>query len=161
MRRLTILCVALASMVVAGVVRAADTYAVGGLTVVDPWARASAGPAKAGAAYLTIRNGGSADDRLIGVSADSVSGMAMLHTTVDEGGIMKMRHVAGIAVKAGETATLRPGGSHVMLMDLKAPLKLGQRFPLALTFEKAGIVTVEVEVKAPGARGGGDGRHRQ
>ncbi len=150
---------ALVATLAAGAVRADDAKSAGGLTVEYAWARASAGMVGAGAAYATIRNGGNADDRLIGVAATSVAGMAMLHTTVDEGGVMKMRHVDAIPIKAGETVTLRPGRNHVMLMGLKAPLKEGQRFPLALRFEKAGTVTVEVEVKAPGASGEHHGKH--
>jgi len=158
MKRLIFVAIALAMLRPGGGAEAGDTYSIGNLTVVSPWARASAGPAKAGAAYLTITNGGKADDRLIGVAAESVAGMAMFHTTIKDGDVMKMRHVDGIAVKAGETVTLRPGGIHVMLMGLKAPLTEGQRFPLMLTFDKAGAVTVEVEVESVAA-GAGHGKH--
>jgi len=161
MHRLPILGPILAILLVGFAAEAGDTYSVGGLTVAHPWARASAGPATTGAAYLTIGNGGNQDDRLIAVAAGSVAGMAMLHTHIKDGEVMKMRHVESIVVKAGGTATLAPGGDHVMLMGLKAPLKEGGRFPMTLTFEKAGAVTVEVAIEAVGAMGGGHGERRR
>jgi periplasmic copper chaperone A len=161
MQRLTALAVALNVFLAGFAADAGDTYSVGALTIAKPWARASAGPARAAAAYLTISNGGSEDDRLIAVDAGPVAATATLHTTAKDGDVMRMRHVEGIAVKAGATATLAPGGDHVMLMGLTAPLKEGGRFPLTLTFEKAGPVTVEVEVRAVGAIGNGHGMHRR
>lgn len=160
MQRLTVITIALAMSLAGFAATAGDTYSLGALTIATPWARASAGPARTGAAYVTIKNGGAEDDRLIAVTADTVAGMAMLHTTVMDGNVMKMRHVDGLAVRAGATVSLKPGGEHVMLMGLKAPLKEGGRFPMTLTFEKAGTVTVEAEVEAPGATGGGHGGRR-
>jgi len=127
---------------------------VGDITVEGPWARASAGKAKAGAAFMTLSNAGAADDRLTGVSA-GVSDKAELHTHIREGDIMRMRPVEAIDVPAGGVATLQPGGDHVMFMGLHQPLKEGEMFPLTLTFEKAGEVTVEVMVMGAGAMGHG------
>lgn len=160
MRKLFTFWVFVAALSIANAAMAEHGKSVGGLTIEHAWARASAGPAKTAAAYLTIKNVGKVDDRLTAVTASSVAGMAMLHTTVMDGNVMKMRHVDGITVKAGATATLEPGGNHVMLMGLTAPLKEGGRFPLTLTFEKAGRVIVEVEIKAPGAMGDGHGKHQ-
>jgi copper(I)-binding protein len=122
------------------------------ITVTNAWARASAGMARAGAAFLTITNSGSSDDRLLAASAP-VSGVAELHTHIKEGDVMRMRRVEDIPVKAGETVTLQPGGLHVMFMGLNDGLKEGQTFPLTLTFENAGTVETTVTVGAAGAMG--------
>lgn len=128
----------------------AHDYTVGSLQVAHPWARASAGAAPTGAAYLAIENRGDAADRLLSASTPAAE-RAELHTHIHEGGVMKMREVeGGIELPAGEQVFLAPGGLHVMLMGLKAPLKEGERFPLTLTFEKAGELQVEVAVEAIG-----------
>jgi copper(I)-binding protein len=125
---------------------------VGDITVEGPWARASAGSARAGAAFMTLNNAGTADDKLIAAST-TVADKAELHTHIREGDIMRMRPVEAIDVPAGGIAELQPGGEHVMLMGLKQPLKEGEAFPLTLTFEKAGPVTIEVTVTGAGAMG--------
>jgi copper(I)-binding protein len=148
----------LATAIVMVAISAAGTLAgdvkVGDITVEGPWARASAGKAKAGAAFMTLNNAGATDDRLTGVSA-GVSDKAQLHTHIKEGDIMRMRPVEAIDVPAGGVAALEPGGHHVMFMGLHEPLKEGETFPLTLTFEKAGEVTVEVMVMKVGAMGHG------
>jgi copper(I)-binding protein len=116
-----------------------------------PWARASAG--KTGVAYLTIVNRGTTDDRLVSASTP-VAEKAEPHSTTSDNGVMKMRPVDGIDVKAGGKAELKPGGLHLMLMGLKAPLKAGQSFPLTLTFEKAGAIDATVAVEKAGAMSG-------
>jgi copper(I)-binding protein len=122
-----------------------------GFTIEHPWARASAGPARNSAAFMTIHNGGEAD-RLVAASGD-VAERVELHTHMMEGDVMKMRQVEGIDVPAGGMATLQPGGFHVMLIGLKQPLNEGDSFPLTLTFEKAGDVSIEVTVQAIGSMG--------
>ena len=121
--------------------------------VSDAWARASPGAVKNGAAFMTIMNHGAAD-RLISAAAP-VSAKTELHNHINDNGVMRMRKVPAIDIPAGETVTLKPGGLHVMFMGLKAPLQEGGSFPLALTFEKAGTVTVQVPVKKAGAMGHG------
>ena len=128
----------------------ADDTTLGALTIGDTWARASAGPAKAGAAYVTITNGGAEADRLI-AAATPVAKKAAVHTQMMQGGIMKMRPVVAVEVNPGEPAVFMPGGLHVMLMGLKAPLVEGDTFPLTLTFEKSGAVEVRVRVLGVGA----------
>jgi len=129
------------------------------VSVSEVWARATPPGAKTGAAYLTVKNKGTAPDRLVKASTP-VASEAQLHTMIDDNGIMKMRPVAGIDVKAGGSVTLKPGGFHVMLMGLKQPLVEGQSFPLTLTFEKAGAVETTVKVAKAGAAspGGGGGQ---
>ena len=118
-------------------------------TVEQPWARATAGSGKTGAAYLMLTAHGQGD-RLTGASTP-VADMAELHQSSEDHGVMRMRPVEGLALDPGMPVTLAPGGMHLMLMDLKQPLKQGTTFPLTLTFEHAPPVTVQVPVKAAGA----------
>jgi copper(I)-binding protein len=128
----------------------ADDYRLGSLVVSDPWARASAGKAKTGAAYLRIDNRGRVVDRLIGAATPAAK-KAHLHHTVMEAGIMRMRPVTGVDINPGQRTELKPGGLHMMLMDLKAPLEESDTVPLTLTFEKAGSIEVRVQVRKTGA----------
>ena len=118
----------------------------------NPWARASAGAHRTGAAYLTLVNHGDKVDRLVGASTPAAE-RAELHAHLHENGVMRMRQVEAIEVHPGEPAVLAPGGLHVMLMGLAKPLEEGARFPLTLRFEKAGEVTVQVAVLKAGAAG--------
>ena len=118
--------------------------------VEQPWARATPGGAKTGAAYLTLES--REPDRLLGVETP-VAGRAELHTHAMDAGVMKMRPVEGIALEPGRKAMLKPGGDHVMLFDLKQPLKEGQSFPLTLRFERAGKREVTVKIEKAGAGG--------
>ena len=144
----------LAIALVLGLATAAHAQSAGApdIQVGSPWARATPGGARTGAAYLTILNKGPADDRLVAI-ATPVAGMAELHRTVEEQGVMKMLPVPTLNVKAGAQVAFKPGGYHIMLMNLKAPLKEGETFPLALTFEKAGRIEVTVKVEKAGAMG--------
>jgi copper(I)-binding protein len=114
-----------------------------------PWARASAGAAKTGAAYLTITDQGQ-PDKLTGASTP-VADTAELHESMADMGTMKMRPLSGLALAPGKPVTLAPGGYHLMLMGLKAPLKAGDTFPLTLRFEHAAPLTVTVAVEPIGA----------
>ena len=135
-----------AAIALAAIFITSQSVLAGDIQITQPWARASAGMAKAGAAYLAVQNTGTADDRLVAARAD-VSDKVELHTHIKEGDLMKMRQVMAIDVPAGKTVALQPGGLHVMFMGLKAPLKTGAHFPLTLVFEKAGEITVDVEVQ--------------
>ena len=115
------------------------------IEVSAPWARPSVGGGKMSAAYLTIQNRASEPDRLVAAAAP-VAEAVELHTVVKDGDVMRMRPVPAIEVAAGATQKLQPGGYHIMLIGLKAPLKAGDRFPLDLTFEKAGHRVVDVTV---------------
>jgi copper(I)-binding protein len=118
----------------------------GDVMVMNAYARASATPmAKAGAAYLSVMNHGTEADRLMSISTPAAA-RAELHTTVMEGDVMKMEAVGPLEVAPMATVDMKPGGMHVMLMGLKAPLKEGEKIELVLTFEKAGEVKVEVPV---------------
>lgn len=126
--------------------------AADGIMVTDAFARASAGAAKNGAAFMTLRNHAGRDDHLVAVRAARAR-KAELHTHIHDQGVMRMRPVARITVPAGAVAALKPGGDHVMLMGLTAPLKEGETLSITLVFEHAGEIAVAVPVGAIGARG--------
>lgn len=137
----------------------------GGISITKQWARTSPMASDMGAAYMTITS--PTDDALTGVSVDaSVAGMAQIHETVMAEGMsessdmstgttaapaMSMQEVDEIALPAGEAVSLAPGGYHIMLMKLAAPLKAGTEITLKLTFKNAGdmSVTVPVQDEAP------------
>ena len=101
-----------------------------------------------GGVFLTIVNTGPAE-HLTGV-ASSVAGKVELHESIDDKGVMKMRPISDLAIPAGKTVTLAPGGYHVMLIGLKQALTAGEHAPVTLTFEKAGKVEVDAVVVKPG-----------
>ena len=119
----------------------------GGINVDQAWSRAAAA-GRTGVVYLTVTDTGT-PDRLI-AAASPVAAHAELHESFTEQGIMKMRPVAGLPIEAGRPIALTPGGYHIMLMQLTKPLADGDRFPLTLTFEKAGAVTATVTVSKSG-----------
>lgn len=128
---------------------AAHEFKAGALKLDHPWTRATAGTV--GAGYVTIVNTGKTGDQLVSASSP-VAGKTEIHTMTMDGGVMKMRPLPnGIALPAGKTVALRPGGYHMMLIGLKAPLVEGKLVPLTLKFAKAGTVKVELKVEAAGA----------
>jgi copper(I)-binding protein len=131
---------------------AAHDAKLGPLTIDHPWARATPGQARNGAVYLTIKTSAAEGDRLIRAES-AVAAKVELHTHLHENGVMKMRPVTDIPVAPGKLTKLEPSGLHIMLLNLKAPLKVGDKFPLTLVFEKAGSTSVEVAVEAAGAAG--------
>ena len=133
-----------------GVLAAAGGVRAGDIEVTDAWARAPIGAMKASAAYMTIVNHGSRDDRLVGARTP-VTDKAALHTHSMAEGVMRMRPVEAIALPAGGRAVLEPGGDHVMLMGIEQPLAAGDRIPLTLVFEHAGAVELTLPVRPPGA----------
>jgi copper(I)-binding protein len=133
---------------------AAEPFKAGSLTVEAVWARPSVGTRGNSAAYCTIHNAGSTADRLV-AAATPYAGKVELHTHIRDGDVMRMRPVeGGIPVPAGGMVALKPGGYHVMIMQLKQPIVMGGTLPLTLTFEKAGAVTVQASVQMkPGMTG--------
>jgi copper(I)-binding protein len=115
-------------------------------TVDGAWARTSPMESTVGAAYMSIT--ASADDALIGASVDmSVAMMTQVHeTTTAADGTMGMQEIASIPMVAGTPLVLEPGGYHVMIMELVAPLEVGTSFTVTLTFESGATTTVEVPV---------------
>lgn len=131
---------------------ACGTFTVGDLTIEHAWSKATIGADRPAVFYVEITNGGSTDDALIGITTPAAT-MPMLHETVVTDGIASMPHAMSIPVPAGETVALSPGGYHGMLMGLATALKEGDRFPVTLTFENAGEVTVDVDVLSLRAEG--------
>lgn len=117
----------------------------------NAWARATSPGQTTGAIYVDIENKGGAGDRLIGANTDRAA-MAMIYRNENVDGIDRMRAIGDLDVPAGSQVQLKPGGMHIMLEGLKAPLSAGDRFDVSLRFEKGGPKVVEVQVVAPGAR---------
>jgi len=129
---------------------AAD-YKAQDLTVREAWARASAGMARAGAAFMVIENHGAGDDAIVSAEAN-VSKVVELHTHIHENGMMRMRQIPQIDLPAGQRVDLKPGGLHVMFIGLNQPLTEGQTFDVKLNFKKSGSITLPVTVQGVGAK---------
>ncbi|MGH8802541.1 MAG: copper chaperone PCu(A)C [Casimicrobiaceae bacterium] len=125
----------------------AHDYALKGLRIIDPYARATPSGARTGAVYLTIENHGAANDELIHV-ASPVADTAEMHVMRMHGSLMQTRPVTAIGVPAGANVTLAPDGYHVMLIGLRQALVADEDFPLTLTFAKAGTIELRVRVIA-------------
>lgn len=139
--------ITLAVAVFATSIASAQEYSVQDLRISNPYARATAPHQPAGGAYLTIENKGKSTDKLIAASSP-VAKTVEIHTMSMDGNVMKMRAVPSIEIKPAEKVEMKPGqGHHVMLMGLQQPLKAGDKFPLTLTFEKAGKTEVSVTVE--------------
>jgi copper(I)-binding protein len=122
------------------------------IEIENPWSRATTPGAKIAAGYMTIRNKSAAPDRLLGGSSPLASKVET-HVTMKDGDIMRMREVKGYEVPAKGSFELKPGGAHLMLVDIKKPFKEGDRIPLTLRFEKAGEVKTELVVSRSGPPG--------
>jgi hypothetical protein len=120
--------------------------AAGPIELRDAYAHATSTAQPVGAGFVNIVNSGTAD-RLVGASC-SCSQTVELHSMSMDGGVMKMRKLDAIDVPAKGKVTLEPGGVHLMLIGLKAPLAEGQDVPLELRFDKAGALKTVVKVKA-------------
>jgi copper(I)-binding protein len=136
-----------AIIMIAGPV-AAEEFALGELTVMQPTSFATIATARAGAGYLRITNNGATDDRLISVKSDFPR--TMIHmTSMDDAGVATMSHMGdGLLIPAGETVALAPGGAHVMFMGLDRGLAEGDTFDATLVFENAGELAVIFNVEA-------------
>jgi copper(I)-binding protein len=158
----TLVYATLVSTMLAAPARAEEVKA-GDLVITQAWSRATPGGAKIGGGYLTIENKGAAPDRLIGVAGE-VAGKIEVHEMAMKDGVMTMRPIdKGLTIEPGKTVKLAPGGYHLMMFDLKSPLKQGDKVPVTLEFEKAGKVTVSLDVQgigaqAPASADGSDGK---
>ena len=129
----------------------ATDYRAGSLAISGPWSRATPKGAQAAIGYMAIKNNGTVTDRLIGGSID-VAETFELHSMVIENGVAKMRELKNVEIKPGQTIEFKPGGSHVMFVDLKHPLNKGERIKGTLIFEHAGSVQIEYDVEGIGAQ---------
>ncbi|MBM3645833.1 MAG: copper chaperone PCu(A)C [Alphaproteobacteria bacterium] len=134
-----------------GLPAAAHDYKAGDLAIDHPWARATPAGARVAGGYMTLRNTGAAADRLVAVESD-VAGRMEIHEMAMDGTITRMRELArGLPVPAGGQVELKPGGYHVMFMELKRPLVKDDKVKATLVFERAGRVEVEFQVEAMGS----------
>lgn len=143
--------IALTVIAAISIARGAE-IAAGDLVVTSAWARATPPGAKVGAAYVTIENRGGADDTLVALESPAAA-MVEPHETAEADGVATMRPLTSPVIAAGGQLEMQPGGVHLMLMGLAAPLKPGAALPLTLTFAKAGRVTIPVAVQPIGADG--------
>jgi len=150
LRRLT----AAAILLVAGVAAAsAQTYQLGPIEISVPWTRAMPPAADAGGGFMTIRNTGTTDDRLVSATSP-VAAEVQIHTMDMADGVMRMRElVDGLPIPAGATVQLAPGGYHMMFLDLPTPIAIDTPVSVTLVFERAGEITVDLTVVPPGAPG--------
>jgi copper(I)-binding protein len=137
----------------------AEEVKAGDLVITQAWSRATPGGAKVAGGYLTIENKGSAPDRLIAGSGD-VADKIEVHEMTMNNGVMTMRSLdKGLTIEPGKTVKLAPGGYHLMMLDLKSPLKQGDKVPVTLEFEKAGKVKLTLDVQGVGAQAPAGGDH--
>jgi periplasmic copper chaperone A len=133
----------------------AEDYKVGSIQITQPWARATPKGASSGAAYMTVTNSGTTAEHLNCVSSDAAT-ECQIHQMTMDGGVMKMRPVqGGLEVKPGETVTLKPGGFHLMLVGLKAPLQPGKSLDATFKIDSGSTVQVAFPIAAIGAPGPG------
>ena len=118
------------------------------ITIQDPYVRLVPPGIKTTGGFMLIRNTGKADRQLVKAESPA-AGTVELHTHINDNGVMKMRAVASIAVKAGAQAELKPGSYHVMLIDLKESLKEGDSIPISLTFDDGSTFNVQAPVRKP------------
>lgn len=138
----------------------ASAVKAGDLVIEGAWARATPGGAKVAGGYLRVRNEGAQADRLVG-TAIPLAKRGEVHEMSTEGGIMRMRPLEnGIPIPPGGTVELKPGGLHLMFLDLEGGLKEGQTIAGTVTFERAGTVPVAFRVGGIGAQGPGAGEHQ-
>lgn len=135
-----------AALLAASLLATAHEYEAGELHIDHPWSREMPPVAPTAAAYFVVHNKGDQDDRLLAVETP-VAGKAEIHEHAHVGGLMKMQQVLNVVIPAGGEVKFAPMGYHVMLFNLKQQARDGDRFPLTLTFEKAGQVQVEVAVQ--------------
>ncbi|CAM3813462.1 copper chaperone PCu(A)C [Polynucleobacter antarcticus] len=133
----------------------AQNAKVGSVQIENAYTRATVPGQQVAGGFMKIENKGAAD-QLISASSP-VAGEVQLHEMAMEGNVMKMRQVKDITVPAGGSVELKPGGLHLMFMNIKAPLTAGETVPVKLKFAKAGEVEVKVPVNAMGKPTGGHG----
>jgi copper(I)-binding protein len=133
---------------------ATGEYKLGALQISQPWSRATPKGATVAGAYLKITNNGTAPDRLVGGSSP-VAGRFEVHEMTMDNGVMKMRPLkGGLEIKPGQSVEFKPGSYHIMLLDLKQPLKKGDHVKGTLNFEKGGSIDLDYSVVGVGETAG-------
>ena len=121
------------------------TPALAQIEIENAWARATPPGAKTAAGYMTIRNKSSSPDHLIRV-ASPLAARVEMHVHIHDGDVMRMRQVKGYDIPANASLELKPGGGHLMFVDIERPFKPGEKVPVTLRFERAGEKKVEFRV---------------
>ena len=138
----------------------AGTAAAQVVEVKDPWARATAPGQKAGGVFMQLKSAGGG--ALVAVESPAAT-VVEIHEMAMEGNVMRMRAIPKLDLPAGQTVELKPGGYHVMLIDLKAPLKKGDMVPVKLKVQgkdgKPAEIEVKAEVRDMGAGASGPAKH--
>jgi copper(I)-binding protein len=146
MRKLVLEVLAATALTLGAILASTPGVLANDVMVKGAFARASAvSTAKAGAVYMTLSNQAAAPDKLLQITTESAA-TAEVHESAEKDGVATMRAVENLEIPAGGSVELKPGGYHLMLMDLKAPLKKGDMIMLQLKFEHAGIVDVMAQV---------------
>lgn len=146
MRKLVLEVIAATALTLGSILASTPGVLANDVMVMDAFARASAtSMAKAGAVYMTLTNHGAAPDRLLAASTPAAAS-AEVHESLEKDGVATMRPIESLEIPAGGSVQLKPGGYHIMLMGLKAPLKKGDMVMLQLKFEHAGMVDVVANV---------------
>ena len=146
MSRASSACVLLGSLALAACAERAERIpaaTTADLSIHDAYAPASAAP-DVGSLYFTVVSGGTVEDTLVQIRI--VAGHAELHDVVTEDGLTRMQHVPALAIPAGGTVRLEPGGYHVMLTALPGPLVVGDTLSVTLQFSRTPSVTFSVPV---------------
>jgi iron complex outermembrane receptor protein len=121
-------------------------YAIGSIRVDHPWARPAPAGLVMGVAYFTLENRGGTDDALVAASTPAATRVEFHQTTLADG-MARMRPLEQVALPAGKTVKVEPGGIHLMLVQLKQPLVAGVPVPLTLEFREAGKVEVQLSIE--------------
>ena len=121
------------------------------ISIHDPYVRLAPPGIRTTAGFMLIRNAGAEDRRLLKAESPA-AGVVELHSHVDDNGVMRMREVAGIAIPAHGQTELKPGGYHIMLIDLKTALKDGENVPITLHFDDGSLRTILAPARRPGGR---------
>jgi copper(I)-binding protein len=128
----------------------AQTSAANPIVIEQPWARATPGGARTGAAYMTLINNGPSGDRLLGATTP-LADKVRFHKETEDNGVSRMREVPTVDLEPGAKIIFKPGEMHMMIVGLKQPLTEGKTFQLTLQFEKAGNVEVMIPIEMIGA----------
>jgi hypothetical protein len=133
-----------------GIKSQAQTSAANPIIIEQPWARATPGGARTGAAYMTLIDNGTSGDRLLGATTP-LADKVQFHKETEDNGVSRMREVTTVNLEPGAKIIFKPGEMHMMIVGLKQPLAEGKTFQLTLQFEKAGNIDVTVPIEKIGA----------
>jgi len=125
------------------------------IEIVEPWAGQTPGGVDVSAGYLVIRNTTGTDDQLIAVASPRAARSEIHEMTMDANNVMRMRPMSTLTIPAGGEARLQPGGQHLMFFGVTQPFTVGEEIPVQLTFANAGVIDVNLQVRA-GAMHGDD-----